>query len=487
MRLSDLIEGNGAASGIEILGLAADSRDVRPGYLFAALSGTKTDGAKYIGQAVAQGAVAVLASPDVALEPAVRDIYRVTASNPHRCFSQLVARFYGRQPKFIAAVTGTNGKTSVASFTRQIWESLGDKAASIGTLGIAASGYSRPPTLTTPDPIALHKALMELAVLGVDHVAMEASSHGLSQYRLDGVKVMAAAFTNLTRDHLDYHGSEEAYFYAKARLFGEVMAPGGTAVLNCEQPFYHELENLCWARGHRVLSVGVVEGDIRLVASVPHASGQHLTISFKGRTHEVNLPLAGIFQATNALTAAGLVIACGGDAARAFKALEILQPVPGRLEKVAVLPNGAQVFVDYAHTPDAMATILRALRPHAAHQLHVLFGCGGDRDRGKRPIMGEIATAYADRVYVTDDNPRSEEPAAIRREVMAGCPGATEIADRRDAIVTAMQALQPGDVLVVAGKGHEQGQIVGLEVRPFSDVNEVKAAASLLAGVSHDN
>jgi UDP-N-acetylmuramoyl-L-alanyl-D-glutamate--2,6-diaminopimelate ligase len=481
MQLSELIEVKDKAANVEILGLAADSREVRPGYLFAAFSGSKTDGAKYIDQAVAQGAVAVLTTPDASLDEVRGQVYRLTAANPRRRFAQLVAKFYGAQPKYIAAVTGTNGKTSVASFTRQIWGVLGHKAGSIGTLGVVSQGYNEPATLTTPDPIALHHALAELAKSGVDHLALEASSHGLAQYRLDGVKVMAAAFTNLTRDHLDYHGSEEDYFYAKARLFGEVMAPGGVAVLNLEQPFYPELENLCWARGHRIISVGTVGGDIRLVASAPTLGGQHLTVSYLSQIHEIDLPLSGGFQALNALTAAALVIGCGGDPARALSALSKLEPVPGRLEKVADIRNGAAVFVDYAHTPDALVTILRALRPHAAGALHVLFGCGGDRDRGKRPLMGEIAAAYADKVYVTDDNPRSEDAATIRREVMAGCPKATEIGDRRQAIRAALAGLQAGDVLVVAGKGHEEGQIIGNETIPFSDVMEVKAAVKISA------
>jgi UDP-N-acetylmuramoyl-L-alanyl-D-glutamate--2,6-diaminopimelate ligase len=478
MRLSTLIEADQGTANAEILGLSADSRQIRPGFLFAALTGSKTDGAKYIAQAISQGAVAILTDAE-SLPPAVNlnSVTRLTDPNPRRRFARLAARFYGKQPKYIAAVTGTNGKTSVASFARQIWEEFGLKAGSIGTLGVASPAYNEKPTLTTPDPVALHHALKEMAVAGVDHVAMEASSHGLSQYRLDGVRVMAAAFTNLTRDHMDYHGSEEAYFYAKARLFGEVMIPGGTAVLNRDEPCYPELENICWARGHRILSVGTRGGDIRLVTSEATAAGQHLTVDYKQQTYDINLPLAGGFQALNALTAAGLVIGCGGDAAQAFKALEKLKPVPGRLEKVTTLENGATLFVDYAHTPDALATILRALRPHAAHELHVVFGCGGDRDRGKRPLMGEIAARLTDKVYVTDDNPRSEDAATIRREVLAGCPEASEIGDRRLAIRTAMAALQAGDVLVVAGKGHEAGQIIGSEVHPFNDVDEVKAAA----------
>ncbi len=485
MQLSELT-GDQAAAGIEILGLALDSRDVRPGYLFAALAGSRTDGAKYITQAVANGAAAVLAAIELEATEDTGHIYRVNALNPRRRFAQFAARFYAPQPRHAVAVTGTNGKTSVASFVRQIWGHLGTKAASIGTLGVIGPNYNEKGTLTTPDPVTLHKSLQALSSRGVNHVALEASSHGLSQFRLDGVRFEAAAFTNLTRDHMDYHGSEEEYFYAKSRLFGEVLSPGATAVLNRNSPFYHELENICWARGHRVISVGTIEGDIHLVESAPYPGGQQLKISYKGKRYDISLPLAGDFQAMNALTAAGLVIACDGEPEKAFAALSGLEAVPGRLELVASLPNGAAVYVDYAHTPDALATILRALRPYATRTLSVLFGCGGDRDRGKRPLMADIASAYADQVFVTDDNPRNEDASAIRREVMVGCPDAVEIGDRAEAIHHAMAGLQSGDVLVVAGKGHEEGQIVGDVVKPFNDIQMVRSIAEKLKGEGPD-
>jgi UDP-N-acetylmuramoyl-L-alanyl-D-glutamate--2,6-diaminopimelate ligase len=364
---------------------------------------------------------------------------------------------------------------------------MGLKAASMGTLGVTGGGFEEPGSLTTPDPVKLHKTLDALARAGVNHLAMEASSHGLEQHRLDGVKLTAAAFTNLTRDHLDYHGDAESYLYAKMRLFGEILRPGRAVVLNADEcEALRDVEDLCWARGLRILTVGRA-GDICLESSAPSARGQRLNVTFEGKRYEIDLPLIGGFQAMNALMAVGLAVVCGAEPATAFAALEHLVGVPGRLELVGYSPAGAPVFVDYAHTPDGLANVLAALRPHCGGKLGtgklgVVFGCGGDRDAGKRPQMGEIAARMADRVWVTDDNPRTEDAAAIRRAILAACPGACEIGDRAEAIARAVESLAAGDVLVIAGKGHEQGQIVADQVLPFDDVVQVRGA---LAGV-HD-
>ena len=386
------------------------------------------------------------------------------------------------RPRTIAAVTGTNGKTSVATFLRQIWAALGEEAASLGTLGIASPKGERPLGYTTPDPVALQAELAALAKEGVTHLAMEASSHGLAQYRLDGAKLTAAGFTNITRDHMDYHASFDDYLYAKLRLFGEVMGPGGVAVINADSAQFAEFEAVSWARGHRVISVGRKGRDICLVSTQAHARGQTLALVHDGDNYEVKLPLVGGFQASNALVAAGLAIGCGADAAKVFAALEKLTGAKGRMEEAAHLANGASVYIDYAHTPDALENVLEAMRPHTKKRLHVVFGCGGDRDPGKRPIMGEIAAKLADAVYVTDDNPRGEDAGTIRAAIMKGCPGATEIGDRAKAIETATAALDTGDVLVVAGKGHETGQIIGEKTVPFSDHEAVLAAAKRHGG-----
>ncbi len=478
MRLSDLIEQNDSARKIEISGLAIDSRNVKPGYLFAAFPGVQTDGSHFLSDAIARGAVAVLIKDGVDLPDS--PVFRVAAPNPRRRFATMVAKFYGPQPDTIAAVTGTNGKTSVASFTRQIWEALSLKAASVGTLGVKARDYDYALSLTTPDPITLHEQMRELKRRGVEHVACEASSHGLAQYRLDGLNVRAAAFTNLTRDHLDYHESEDDYFYSKARLFGEVMKPGGVAVLNMDDAYAGDLECLCWGRGHKIIRVGTKEGDIRLLESRPGDGYQNLTVAYGADVHDLTLPLVGGFQASNALVAAALAIGCGAEPAAALKAVEGLEPVPGRIELIGRHPTGAPVYVDYAHTPDALKTVLRAVRPHVEGKLVVVFGCGGDRDKGKRPVMGAIAAAEADRVYVTDDNPRSEDAATIRKEILARCPDGIEVGDRRQAIREAVSGLAKGDVLVIAGKGHETGQIVGDEILPFSDGSEARAALDAL-------
>jgi UDP-N-acetylmuramoyl-L-alanyl-D-glutamate--2,6-diaminopimelate ligase len=457
----------------EILGISADSRMIGPGFLFAALRGSRADGRRFAADAAARGAVAILTDDPGQLNLPAGDRERVAVvadENPHRRLALLAARFFGRQPGTIVAVTGTNGKTSVAHFAREIWTDLGHSAASLGTLGLVGPSGRRPGALTTPDPVALHRDLAALAAEGVEHVAIEASSHGLAQYRLDGLAVAAAAFTNLTRDHLDFHGDMATYRSAKDRLFSGLLAAGGTAVLSADSPEFPRLAALCRERGHRVLAYGADRyGELRLVASAPQQTGQRLTVDVLGQRSEVPLPLAGGFQAMNALAALGLVIATGAPAARATAALSRLSGVPGRLQLVGRLDNGATIYVDYAHTPDALATVLTALRPHTAGRLVALFGAGGDRDPGKRPLMGEAATRLADRVYVTDDNPRSEPPAPIRRAILAAAPGAVEIGDRRAAIGAAIDDLRAGDVLVIAGKGHETGQIIGDVTLPFDD------------------
>ncbi|HEX4616669.1 MAG TPA: UDP-N-acetylmuramoyl-L-alanyl-D-glutamate--2,6-diaminopimelate ligase [Stellaceae bacterium] len=468
----------------EIVGLTADSRNVQPGFLFAALPGTRQDGRSFAADALARGAVAILTDEPaaLALSPEGRDtVSIVTDPNPHRRLALLAARFHGRPPRTIAAVTGTNGKTSVVHFTREIWTALGHPAASLGTLGITTAAERRPGALTTPDPVALHRDLAGLAEQGIDHVAVEASSHGLNQFRLDGMSVAAAAFTNLTRDHLDYHGDMAHYRAAKQRLFTALLMPGGSAVLNRDSAEFARLDVLCRDGGHPVISYGAdPAADLRLVAREPRVDSQFLVLDLFGRGQELVLPLAGEFQAMNALAALGLVIATGSPAVAATTALGGLTGVPGRLQFVAGHEGGGAIVVDYAHTPDALATVLTALRPHARSRLAVLFGCGGDRDAGKRPLMGEVATRLADRVYVTDDNPRTEPPATIRRAILEAAPNAVEIGDRREAIATAIAELEAGDLLLIAGKGHETGQIIGTETFPFDDA----AIARELAGES---
>jgi UDP-N-acetylmuramoyl-L-alanyl-D-glutamate--2,6-diaminopimelate ligase len=480
LRLIDLIGDDGVRVGAgdieqEIAGLTADSRRVSPGFLFAALSGSKADGAAFIADALAKGASAILASPGVSLPEGAKAIL-IQDENPRRRLALLAARFHGRQPENIVAVTGTNGKTSTVSFVRHIWSKLGRQAASMGTLGVVAPNYVDPESLTTPDPVTLHETLARLSDQGVSHLAMEASSHGLDQCRLDGVRISAAAFTNLTRDHLDYHGGMEAYFQAKARLFTEVLTTGGTAVLNADSPEFERLAALARAKGHHIIDFGrnasaLTLGEVRLIEH-----GQIVDVAILGLRRTVKLPLAGDFQVMNALAALGLAIASGEHPEKAMEALETLEGVPGRLQLAATLASGASVYVDYAHTPDALENVLSALRPHTAKRLIVVFGCGGDRDAGKRPQMGALAARLADHVIVTDDNPRSEEPALIRSQILAACPGAIEIGDRKAAIRKAVGELEAGDVLVLAGKGHERGQIVKGVVHPFDDAEQARLA-----------
>lgn len=467
-----------------VAGITSDSRLVKPGYLFAALPGNKNDGATYIDDAIQNGAVAILAQPGTILPKSAGGIALIEDPNPRRRFARMAAKFYGVQPNTIVAVTGTNGKTSTASFCRQIWAYLQKSSASVGTLGIEApqlnwpvpaSGYS----LTTPDPVTLHHEFSELAKAGVTHLAMEASSHGLDQYRLDGVTIRAAGFTNLTRDHLDYHGSMGAYFNAKARLFSEVLPSGSLAVINADSEYAKRLEDLAVTFGHQVILYGKKGRDITLLSQKPTENGQKLVINMFGEQYDVDLPVAGTFQAVNALCALGMTVGLEPDPKRYAKyidALRHLTGVRGRLEHVASHPNGAAIYVDYAHTPDALETVLNALRPHTVNKLHVVFGCGGDRDPGKRPMMGDIAVRLADKVIVTDDNPRTENPKKIRQQIMDAAPGAVEIGDRRKAIESAVSALKKGDVLVIAGKGHEQGQIIDRVTHPFDDAAEARNA-----------
>jgi len=462
----------------EITGVTCDSRRVAPGFLFAAIPGTTNDGRDYIADALARGAAAILAPPGTRLPDGYETTPLLDTDNPRRRYALLAARFYPRQPETVAAVTGTNGKTSVASFLRQTWKRAGLEAASAGTLGIQSDVFSRDDGLTTPDPSDLHADLAHLADLGVDHLALEASSHGLDQCRLDGVRIAAGAFTNLTRDHLDYHGSTEAYFKAKRRLFDTLVLDGGAAVVNADDPHGADVIAAAQARHLRVRTYGARGIDFKLLSIRPEARGQHLSLMVEGIERDLFLPLAGRFQAMNALCALGLATVTGVPAETALAALETLSGAPGRMEWIGEKPTGGAVYVDYAHTPDALENVLAALRPHASGALAVVFGCGGDRDRGKRPEMGRIASELADRVIVTDDNPRSEDPAQIRAEILAAAPGASEIADRADAIETAVAGLSAGEVLVIAGKGHERGQIVGSRVLPFDDREAARAAVA---------
>jgi UDP-N-acetylmuramoyl-L-alanyl-D-glutamate--2,6-diaminopimelate ligase len=467
----------------DLAGLTLDSRKARPGFLFAALAGSRQDGAAYIADAVSRGATAILAATDAVLPPLDPAIVVVRDANPRRRIALMAAAFAALQPATIAAVTGTNGKSSTVHFVRQIWSALGFAAASVGTLGIVSPGFSRGAGLTTPDPVQLHEDLATLAREGVDHLAIEASSHGLDQHRLDGLRVSAAAFTNLTHEHLDYHSSMDAYFAAKARLFAELLAERGTAVVNADSDRASAIAGICGRRGVPCWSYGAQGREFRLLGDVPVVTGQHLTLEVLGRRYEIDLPLVGGFQASNALAALGLVIATGGDADRAVAALAGLTGAPGRLQLVARHRSGAAVYVDYAHKPEALATVLATMRPFAKGKLVVVFGCGGDRDRAKRPVMGEIATRLADLTLVTDDNPRSEVPAAIRAEIVRGIPGDRrnwiEVHDGRHvAIEQAMAALgSPDDLLLIAGKGHETGQTIAGVTHPFDDADVAREFA----------
>jgi UDP-N-acetylmuramoyl-L-alanyl-D-glutamate--2,6-diaminopimelate ligase len=474
MKLRELLNGladcPAALGEVEVAGVSADSRELKAGDVFFALSGAKADGAKFAEQALAKGAIAIIsdhlqANGNIIHVPNARHVLAMSA-----------ARLFPHQPSTIVAVTGTSGKTSVAAFTQQIWAHSGHLAASLGTIGVVAPSRTSYGSLTTPDPIGLHRAIDELATKDkVTHLVVEASSHGLHQHRLDGLRISAGAFTNLSRDHMDYHATVEEYFLAKMRLFTELLQPGGAAIIVADHDYSERAIALAALRGLNIVTVGRKGGTIKLRNVSIEGFSQRIDISYEGNDQTLMLPLVGAFQIENALVSAALAIATGSDAARVFATLEDLHGAPGRLERVGER-NGAPIFVDYAHKPDALAKALEALRPFARRRLVVVFGCGGDRDVGKRPLMGEIAAAKADDVIVTDDNPRSENPEAIRAAILAAAPRARDIGDRATAIRTAVEQLQDGDVLLVAGKGHETGQIVGSRVLPFSDHEAVEAA-----------
>jgi UDP-N-acetylmuramoyl-L-alanyl-D-glutamate--2,6-diaminopimelate ligase len=464
----------GQTGSIAVTGVSSDSRLIAPGFLFFALPGSKADGAAYAADAARRGAAAIVASRGVKLAPAAVPVIEVT--DPRLALAQAAARFYGKQPATMVAVTGTSGKTSVASFTRQIWEHDGKAAASIGTTGVVAPGRNEYGALTTPDPVALHLLLKELAESGVTHAAMEASSHGLDQRRLDGVSLAAGGFTNLGRDHMDYHATVEDYHRAKLRLFEALLPKGSPAVIFADDPWSPPTIDAARRAGLDLLTVGRRGAFLQLKRVEHERHRQRAEVDAGGVLYEIDLPLAGDFQIFNALVAAGLAIATGTATGTALTALEHLKGAPGRLELVGTTANGAPVYVDYAHKPDALENVLVSVRPFTTGRVVVVFGCGGDRDRGKRPIMGEIATRLADVVVVTDDNPRSEVPESIRAAILAAAPRAIEIGDRRRAIREAVAMLHAGDSLIIAGKGHEHGQTVGEITLPFSDHDEVRDA-----------
>ena len=469
-----------------VTGLAVDSRQVKPGNLFAALPGSRIHGGEFIQFALRMGAAAILtdrAGAEIAsAELSASDAALVVTEDPRQALAFAAALWFGRQPETVVAVTGTSGKTSVATFTRQIWQALGLHAANLGTMGVLGD-FTAPLAHTTPEPITLHRLLAEMAGAGITHAAMEASSHGLDQGRLDGVHLKAGAFTNFSQDHLDYHADFEEYFAAKAGLFNRVLPEDATAVVNIDEVRGREMAKIAGARGLDLITVGRAPlADLCIGAQRFDATGQDLRFTWKGEAHLVRLALIGGFQAENVLAAAGLAIAGGEEPEAVFKTLHDLTTVRGRMELAAKRENGATVFVDYLHKPGALASALQSLRPHVMGRIVCVFGAGGDRDRLKRPLMGEAAAKYADVVIVTDDNPRSEDPAAIRAEVMAGCPEATEVADRAEAILRGVDALGPGDALLIAGKGHETGQIVGSDIYPFDDAEQASVAVAALEG-----
>lgn len=478
-RLGSLIDGLdahvGADAGLDrnVTGFAIDNRKVAPGTIFGAFQGLRVNGEDYIADAVKAGAIAVVARPEAVVEGAIH----IAHANPRRLFAQLAARYFAPFPDVTVAVTGTNGKTSTVELARQLWRMMGHHAASIGTLGVTTSVDQVSTGLTTPDIVTFLANMSGLRREGVSHAAFEASSHGLDQYRTEGLPVVAGAFTNLSRDHLDYHGDMDRYFDAKMRLFDEVVAADGAAVVWADDAWSDKVIARVAARGLKLLSVGEKGEALRLVSRTPTQLGQLLEIEVEGKRYTVNLPLIGAYQAANALTAAGLVIATGGDVVKVLELLGRVQPVRGRLERAVISKTGAPVYVDYAHTPDGLKAAIEALRPHTKGRLIALFGAGGDRDAGKRPLMGQVAAELADHVIVTDDNPRSEEPSAIRAAVMAGARGAEEIGGRRAAIAAAIAQAGKDDIVLLAGKGHEQGQIIGDRVLPFDDVTVARECA----------
>ncbi|KQU62145.1 UDP-N-acetylmuramoylalanyl-D-glutamate--2,6-diaminopimelate ligase [Sphingomonas sp. Leaf339] len=463
MRLGQL---TGGSEDVAVTGFAIDHRKVAPGTIFGAFRGARVNGEDFIADAIRAGAIAVVARPEAVVQGAVH----IIDDEPRAAFARAAARFFGPFPNTVVAVTGTNGKTSTVEMVRQLWRMTGHHAASIGTLGVTTADERVTTGLTTPDVVTFLSNVAGLAREGVTHLAFEASSHGLTQYRTEGLTVDAAAFTNLSRDHLDYHGDMAAYLTAKMRLFSEVLSPDGTAVVWADDPESARVVDLARERGNRLITVGARGSTLRLVGREPSLLGQGLTIEAEGVTHRIELPLIGAYQAANALVAVGLVIATGASVVATLQALARLQPVRGRLERAAIAKSGAPIYVDYAHTPDALEAAIAALKPHAAGQLIVVFGAGGDRDTGKREPMGQVAAAQADRVIVTDDNPRGENASIIRRSVLKGAPDAIEIGDRRTAIAAAIRDAGPADIVLIAGKGHEQGQIVGDMVLPFDDV-----------------
>ncbi|MTH76443.1 UDP-N-acetylmuramoyl-L-alanyl-D-glutamate--2,6-diaminopimelate ligase [Paracoccus aestuariivivens] len=471
----------------EVTGISVDSREIRSGYLFAALPGSARHGGEFIQYALRQGAGAILTDRHgaeiAAAELAGSDAALVVAEDPRAALAGAAALWFAAQPETMVGVTGTSGKTSVATFTRQIWQELGHKAISLGTMGVQGD-FQAKLAHTTPEPLTLHRVLAEAAAAGVTHAAMEASSHGLDQRRLDGVRLKAAAFTNFSQDHLDYHKDFDDYFAAKALLFNHILDEGADAVINIDDPRGRQMAQIAREQGLRLTTIGRDgAADLRILGQRYDATGQDLRFSWQGQAHLVRLGLIGGFQAENVLAAAGLVIAAGDDPSRVFDTLPQLSTVRGRMELAAMRDNGAAIFVDYSHKPGALASALQSLRPHVMGRIVVVFGAGGDRDRLKRPLMGEAACEFADVVFVTDDNPRSEDPAAIRAEVMAGAgPDAIEVGDRAEAILRGVDALQPGDALLIAGKGHETGQIIGNDVYPFDDAEQASVAVAALDG-----
>lgn len=479
MRLATLIDSVSKESAEQtVTGLAIDHRKVAPGTIFGAFVGERFNGEDFIPAAIASGAIAVVARPDAKVEGAVH----IAAANPRRAFARLAAHYYNRFPATCVAVTGTNGKTSTVEMTRQLWRMAGFHAASIGTLGVTTSSESASTGLTTPDIVTFLGNMAGLAAEGVTHAAFEASSHGLDQYRTEGLPVTAAAFTNFSQDHLDYHGTMEAYLAAKMRLFAEVVDGDGTAVVWADDPMAHAVEEVVCKRGIRLMTVGSHGEALRLISRTPTQLGQTLVIAAGDVIRTIDLPLIGAYQVANALVSAGLVIATGGDVTTTLTNVARLQPVRGRLERAAITRIGAPVYIDYAHTPAALEAALDALRPHTQGRLILVFGAGGDRDQGKRAAMGEVAAAKADIAIITDDNPRGEDAAAIRAAIAKGAPDARDIGDRRGAITAAMAEARAGDIVCIAGKGHEQGQIVGrapdIRIIPFDDVSVARECAT---------
>jgi len=490
LRLTDLLNIQDIAlSEIEITGLTADSRDVKPGFLFAAIPGIQQDGAKFIPDAIAKGAAALLVSKDVDINAI--DVPCIVDARPRQRFAELAADYYASQPETVVAVTGTSGKSSIVGFIRQIWQAMGISGGSLGTLGAVSKDFKVKGLHTTPEPAALHRVLKDMADHGVDHLALEASSHGIDQARLDGVRLKAALFTNLSRDHLDYHNNWEEYFAVKAELFDRLLPGNGLAIVNLDSEFAERLISIAQRRGQQLLTYGRLREsgsnpDFGYEILERRNDGQSLWIEAAGNKQKLLLPLVGEFQAENAVAALAAVVGLGGDTRLALNALLTLEGAKGRLELVASTRNGARIYVDYAHKPEAIATVLRALRPFCENRLLIVFGCGGDRDQGKRPLMARAAKDGADLVIITDDNPRSEEPAMIRRQTLVGAPDAMEIADRREAICRATAMLRSGDILLIAGKGHESGQEIAGEILPFNDGDEALRAVQLIDGAADE-